>query len=87
MGTQPAPEAPAEAPSNDTAQSTPETSASSTVDQAIDAVIEETAQQIYEEQTMGGDAVIYDGLEDYISNLGEEEVVMPEETEAVKTMK
>lgn len=87
MGTQPAPEAPAEAPSNDTAQSTPETSASSTVDQAIDAVIEETAQQIYEEQTIGGDAVIYDGLEDYISNLGEEEVVMPEETEAVKTMK
>lgn len=74
-----------EAPSSEATQSTPETSASSTVDQAIDAVVEETAQQIYEEQTMGGDAVIYDGLEDYISNLGEEEVVMPEET--VKSMK
>ena len=92
-------EAPSETPSNEITESTPETPAveetsavaetapSTTVDQAIDAVVEETAQQIYEEQTMGGEAIIYEGLEDYISNLGEEEVITPEETEAVKSMK
>lgn len=78
------------APETSAVEATPavaETAPSTTVDQAIDAVVEETAQQIYEEQTMGGEAIIYEGLEDYISNLGEEEVITPEETEAVKSMK
>ena len=76
-----------EAPVVEEAPTVAETAPSTTVDQAIDAVVEETAQQIYEEQTMGGEAIIYEGLEDYISNLGEEEVITPEETEAVKSMK
>lgn len=95
-------EAPSETPSNEITESTPETPAveetlavaetapSTTVDQAIDAVVEETAQQIYEEQTMGGEVDLseeYEGLEDYISNLGSEEVITPEEAETVKTIK
>ena len=79
-------EAPSEAPANEVIESTPETSVASTVDQAIDAIVEETAQQIYEEQTMGGDAIIYEGLEDYVP-VGTEESITPEETETVKTMK
>ncbi len=87
INAQPAPEVPSEAPVVEEAPTVAETAPSTTVDQAIDAVVEETAQQIYEEQTMGGEAIIYEGLEDYISNLGEEEVITPEETEAVKSMK
>ena len=81
------------APETSAVEATPaiaETAPSTTVDQAIDAVVEETAQQIYEEQTMGGEVDLseeYEGLEDYISNLGSEEVITPEEAETVKTIK
>ena len=39
---------------------------------------------------MGGEVDLseeYEGLEDYISNLGSEEVITPEEAETVKTIK